>query len=83
MSLKDILKVLVMLFVAFAVVALLCYARVDLGMTPEQVNQQLKQWIGKTSMLAMLVWSQIIVAAIAGLGYKIWRHRSELKSHSV
>lgn len=83
MSLKDALKVLVMLAVAVAVVAVLCYARIDLGMTQEQVNQQVEQWLGKVSMLTMLIWSQIIVAAVAGLGYKIWRHRSEMKSRSV
>lgn len=77
MSAKDALKVLVMLAVAVAAVALLVYARVDLGMTQEQVNQTLEQWIGEVSTLTMLVWSQIIVAAIAGLAYRIWRHRTE------
>lgn len=83
MSLKDTLKVLVMLSVVVAVVAALCYARVDLGMTQEQVNQQVEQWVGKVSTLTMLIWSQIIVAAAAGLGYKIWRHRSEMKPRGV
>ena len=77
MSVKDALKVLVMLALAVAVVALLVYARVDLGMTQEQVNQTLEQWIGEVSTLAMLVWSQIIVAAIAGVAYRIWRRRAE------
>ena len=83
MILKDALKVLVMLTLAVGVVAALCYARVDLGMTQEQVNQQLEQWIGKTSMVAMLIWSQLIVAAIAGVGYKIWRHHHETKASSL
>lgn len=76
MSSKDVLKVLTMLAVVFAAVALYCYARVDLGMTQVQVNQQLEQWVRKTSMLSMVIWSQIIVAVVAGLGFKIWQHRS-------
>lgn len=80
MKLKDVFKVLVALAVAAAVVAAFCYARVDLGMTQEQINQQVEQWIGAGSMLTMLIWSQIIIAAVAGLGYKIWRLRSEVKS---
>jgi len=82
MSLKDVLKVLVMLAAAVAVVAALCYARVDLGMTQDQINQQVEPWLGKVSMVTMMIWSQIIVAAVAGLSYKIWRHSVEMKSRS-
>lgn len=76
MSKSDALKVLVELLIAGCVVALICYARVDLGMSWEQVNAQLKQWLGVTSMIAMAIWSQIIVAVVLFVGYKIWKHRS-------
>lgn len=77
MSLKDVLKVLVMLAAAGVVVALYCYVRVDLGMSLEEVNQTLEQWTRKATTLTILIWSQIIVAGVAGLGYRIWRHRVE------
>lgn len=77
MSKKDVWKVMAMLSFAVAVVALLCYARVDLGMSQEQINQQVQQWVGKTSTFAMLIWSQIIVAAVALVGYKTWRRRAD------
>lgn len=75
MKLSDALKVMVMLCFAVGVVALFCYARVDLGMTQEQINSQLDQWLGKVSTWTILIWSQILVAAICGLAYKIWKHR--------
>jgi heme/copper-type cytochrome/quinol oxidase subunit 2 len=77
MNSKDAMKVLVMLAVAVAVVASYCYARVDLGMTLAQVNQALEQWLSKASQITILIWGQIIVAAIAGLVYKVWRHHKE------
>lgn len=79
MSMKDVLKVLVMLGVAVAVVALYCYARVDLGMSLEQVNQRLEQWVGTSWNFVLLIWLQLFVAGAAGLAYKIWRHRSEVR----
>lgn len=66
-----------MLGFAVAAVALLCYARVDLGMTHEQINQTLEQWIGKTSIFAVLIWSQVFVAVLAGVACRIWRLRAE------
>ena len=68
---------LLMLAVAVGAVALYCYARVDLGMTQDQVNQKLELWQGQAFTLSALIWSQLIVAAIAGVAYKVWRHRSE------
>lgn len=77
MSVKETMKVLVMLAVVVGAVALYCYARVDLGLTQEQVNHVLEQWQGQAITWTVLIWSQIIVAAVAGLAYKIWRHRVE------
>jgi len=79
MNTKDTSKVLVMLGFAALVVAAYCYARVDLGMSLGQINNHLEQWIGMISPLAMMLWSQLIIAAIAGLAYRIWRHRSEVR----
>lgn len=79
MTLKDTLKVLILLGVALFVVAVYCYARVDLGMSLEQINSRLEHGIGTVSTFALLIWSQIIVAAVAGLAYRIWRHRSEVR----
>lgn len=77
MSAKDVLKVLAILALIVAAVAMFCYARVDLGMSLEDINQTLKQWAGKMTTLSVLIWSQIIVAGVASLGYRIWRHRVE------
>lgn len=81
MRTQNGLKVVVMLGFAIAVVALLCYARVDLGMTQEQINQTLGQWVAEISTLTMLVWSQIIVAFVAMLGYRVWRVRPDTDRH--
>lgn len=77
MSTKDIWKVLIMLAVSIAVVALYCFARVDLGMTQVQVNQTLARWEGNAWVFALVVWGQVILALIAGLAYRIWRYRAE------
>lgn len=77
MSLKDAMKVLLMLATAVGAVALYCYARVDLGMTQDQVNQALGLWQGQALTWTALICVQIVVAAFAGVAYKVWRHRSE------
>lgn len=82
MKLKDELKVLLMLAVAGGVVALYCYARVDLGMSLEQINAKLQEWQGTAISFTALIWLQIIVALGAGLGYRIWRHRVETAGNS-
>lgn len=77
MSKEDVWKVVAMLTFAVAVVALLCYARVDLGLTQAQANERLSQWIGTASRWSIVIWSQILVATLAGLAYRAWRHRAE------
>ena len=58
MSHKDVIKVILMLAFAAAVVAAYCYARVDLGMTVEQVNVTLQSWFEDS----MLPYVALIVA---------------------
>lgn len=65
MSKGDVRKVLAMLAGALTAVALICYARVDLGMTQDQLTQLLAKWSGDLWSLAILVWSQILVAGVA------------------
>lgn len=77
MSARDSWKVLAMLAFAVAVVALYCYARVDLGLTQEQVNQVLHPELSALASGALLIWSQIILAVGAGLAYHVWRHRAD------
>lgn len=74
---KDVLKVFVLLVAMVAGVALYCYARVDLGMTLAQINALLERSLSSVSMWAALIWSQIFVAVVALLIYRVFRYRAE------
>lgn len=82
MSRMDVFKVLVMLSVAAGAVALLCYARVDLGMSWAQVADELDGWTVSLTNLTVFLWSQIIVAVIMLFGLKVysfWREKRAQK----
>jgi hypothetical protein len=64
MSRKDVLKVLIMFAAAAVAVALFCYARVDLGMSLEQVTAKLEAWTDSIGQAAIAVWTVIIGGAL-------------------
>lgn len=78
MKSNDVLKVLLMLCVVVAAVALYLYARVDLGMSQEQINSAVQENTDSISTLAIAVWSQIALAIVLAAGYRIKRHRANM-----
>ena len=65
MSRKDVWKVLVLLSIAVVVVGLYCYARVDLGMSLEQVNAKFDSCLHSLWGIAALVLVVILTPWIA------------------
>lgn len=59
-----------LLFIGVAV-GLICYARVDLGMSWEQMTVKVEHWNG-------LLWPlviQLLIAVVAVSGFKFWKAR--------
>lgn len=65
MSRIDALKVLILLAAAVAVVALICFARVDLGMSWDQMNAKMGEWKSSLFVLGFIVWSVAITLFFA------------------
>jgi len=65
MKATDALKVLVMLLFAILAVALICYAKVDLGMSWEQITAKVEGWNSNLITLGLVVWSVVITLVIA------------------
>lgn len=78
MKSSDISKVLLMLGAAVAAVALFLYARVDLGMSQGQVNAELQKYTDSMSAFAIAIWSQIALAVVVFIGYRIKRYRADV-----
>lgn len=78
MKSSDVLKVLLLLAIAIGVVALILYARVDLGMSQEQVNAELQKGTDLMSTITIAVWSQIAMAILVFIGYRIKRYRADV-----
>ena len=76
MSRKDVVKVLIMLAAALAVVALYCYARVELGMTLDEVNAKLEAWTKSIGQTALVIWTVIIVGAVGSM-VSLWLRSRE------
>jgi len=57
---SDSLKLFVMLILAIAVVGLICHARVDLGMSWEQMNAKLEEWWGPVLTFGSVVITLVI-----------------------
>lgn len=77
MRASDIRKVVLLLVLALAVVALYCYARVDLSLSLADLQARLASWSANAWVITLTVWSQLAIAGLAGLGYRARRHRLE------
>lgn len=62
-----------MLALAAGVVAMLGYARVDLGMSWAHINAYIETWIHSLTTFSALIWSQILVAALSFAAWKTLR----------
>jgi len=78
MKTSDVFKVLLMLTGAAGVVALFLYARVDLGMSQEQINAELQETTDSMSDFAIAIWSQIALAVVVFIVYRIKRYRADV-----
>lgn len=68
MKTSDAFKVLAMLLFAILVVALLCYATIELGMTWNQMVAKVEGWNSTLIGYGLLVWSVVITLFIANKG---------------
>lgn len=68
MKTSDAFKVLAMLLFAILVVALLCYATIELGMTWNQMVAKVEGWNSTLIGYGFLVWSVVITLFIANKG---------------
>lgn len=83
MTKSDAIKVMLELVFAVSVVAALCYARVDLGLSWDQINNRLQSWTSEIGNILLLIWLQIIVAVVCVVSHKIWKHRAEQKTELI
>lgn len=77
MTKKDVLKVIALLAIAFVAVAMFSYARVDLGMSLQEINEVLQQWLESASLFAVLIWSQLLVVGLVWGTYQLCLIRRE------
>lgn len=62
---SDVLKVLVMLAFAILAVALICYTKVNLGMSWDQMTAKMDGWISNLIALGLVVGSVVITLVLA------------------
>lgn len=67
------MKALTLFVLIAAAVAAYLYARVDLGMTIEDVNQTLRSVNDDLSVFALAIWVQIFLAAAMWKGFAVWQ----------
>ena len=65
MKASDALKVLVLLVFAILAVALICYAKVNLGMSWDQMTAKMDGWNSNLVALGLLVGSVVITLGLA------------------
>ncbi|MCX9158109.1 hypothetical protein OPU71_18460 [Niveibacterium sp. 24ML] len=72
MSVKDMLKVLAMLLFAVAGAALIVHARVDLGMTLEQMTDAMSGWTSTLLLVTAVIVVQLLVWYVLYPAMRSW-----------